>query len=72
MSTTPPPGFPARLRALRLEHGYTQKALAEIVGVNHRTIGWWETGRHHPDPGDPIIKTAAVLGTTVGHLLKGS
>jgi transcriptional regulator with XRE-family HTH domain len=71
MTTKSPPGFPTRLRKLRLEHGYTQAALADIVGVHHRTIGWWETGRHKPTPGDPIIRTAVALGTTVTYLLKG-
>jgi len=72
MAHTPSPrGFPTRLRKLRRQHGYTQRALADIVGVHYRTIGFWETGRSLPNPGDPIIKTAAALGTTVGYLLTG-
>lgn len=64
-------GFPARLRRLRIQHGYTQKGLAEIVGVHWRTIGFWEVGKHRPAPGDAIIKTAVVLETTVAYLLEG-
>jgi transcriptional regulator with XRE-family HTH domain len=67
----PPPGFPRRLRKLRLQHGYTQKSLAEIVGVHWRTIGHWETGLHSPPPGDPIIRAAVALNTTVKYLLEG-
>lgn len=66
-----PPGFPSRLRKLRLRHGYTQAGLAEVVGVHPRTIGWWESGKHKPNPGDSIIKTAVVLDTTVRYLLEG-
>jgi transcriptional regulator with XRE-family HTH domain len=59
------------LRKLRLEHGYTQEALAGIAGVHPRTLGGWELGKHKPTPGDPIIRTAVVLGTTVVYLLTG-
>jgi DNA-binding XRE family transcriptional regulator len=69
--TTPPPGFPRRLRKLRVQHGYTQKALAEIANVHWRTIGHWETGLHKPVPGDGIIRTAVALNTTVKFLLEG-
>jgi len=71
LHTQSPPGFPTRLRKLRLQHGYTQAALAEIVGLHPRTIGFWELGKSRPNPGDAIIKTAAALGTTVGYLLEG-
>jgi DNA-binding XRE family transcriptional regulator len=69
--TPSPPGFPTRLRKLRLKLGYTQKGLAEIAGVHYRTIGFWESGRHQPNPGDPIIKTAVALRTSVSYLLTG-
>lgn len=71
MHSQSPPGFPTRLRKLRLEHGYTQAGLAKIVGVHPRTIGFWELGKNHPAPGDPIIKTAVALHTTVKYLLEG-
>jgi len=70
-SSLPPVGFPRRLRKLRLEHGYTQKALAEIVGIHWRTIGFWESGKHRPMPGDAIIRTSVALNTTVRFLLEG-
>ena len=71
MTIQSPPGFPTRLRKLRLQHGYTQMTLAEVVGVHLRTIGWWESGKHKPRPGDPIIRTAVALNTTVKYLLTG-
>ena len=71
MHTASPPGFPTRLRKLRKRHGYTQAALADIVGCHFRTVGGWELGLHQPRPGDPIIKTAVALGTTVTYLLEG-
>jgi len=71
MISPSPPGFPTRLRKLRLQHGYTQAGLAEIVEVHPRTIGFWEVGKHRPAPGDALIKTAAVLGVTVRYLLEG-
>jgi DNA-binding XRE family transcriptional regulator len=63
--------FPRRLRRLRVQHGYTQKALADIAGVHWRTIGHWETGLHKPAPGDGIIRAAVALNTTVKYLLEG-
>lgn len=71
MITQSPPGFPSRLRRLRLQHGYTQAGLAEIVEVHPRTIGFWEVGKHKPAPGEAIIRTAVVLDTTVKYLLEG-
>jgi DNA-binding XRE family transcriptional regulator len=59
------------LRKLRKQQGYSQRTLAEVVGVNTRTIGFWETGKHTPRSGDPIIKTAVALRTSVSYLLTG-
>jgi transcriptional regulator with XRE-family HTH domain len=59
------------LRKLRLEHGYTQKGLADIAGVHWRTIGFWEVGKHRPSPGDGIQRTAVALNTSVKYLLEG-
>jgi len=36
-----------RLCACRVQAGYTQKEVAEILGVCEKTIIDWETGRSH-------------------------
>ena len=40
--------WPARLRAIRAEHGLTQKQAAEKVGTVLRTWQNWEYGRRRP------------------------
>ena len=37
-----------RLCACRINAGYTQRDVAEIIGVNERTIIEWEAGRVTP------------------------
>lgn len=37
------------LRAYRETHGYTQAALAEMLGVSAATISVWENGIFQPD-----------------------
>ncbi|MEU4802834.1 helix-turn-helix transcriptional regulator [Actinosynnema sp. NPDC023587] len=41
-------GFGARVRALRAEHGWSQRRLAEVVGCDARTVGRLERGEHRP------------------------
>jgi DNA-binding transcriptional regulator YiaG len=39
------------LKALRTQHGLTQPALAELVGVHWNTVARWEQGaRSIPEP----------------------
>jgi DNA-binding XRE family transcriptional regulator len=64
-------GFPRRLAKMRKEHGYTQKALAEIAGIHWHTIRNWEEGLTTPRQGDGLIKTATALGVSVKQLLTG-
>ena len=59
------------LKALRTKAGYTQKQLADIVGVKHNTISDWENGRTSPDVNNiaslcEVLKIGAdiLLGTT--------
>lgn len=37
------------LEAARVNAGYTQKAVAEVMKVSNRTIGKWEKGESFPD-----------------------
>lgn len=37
-----------RIREYRRVHGFSQKKLARLVGINPTTIGAWEKGEHQP------------------------
>src|ERR1035437_309128 len=37
-----------RIAVLRLERGLSRQALADLVGVNHQTIGYLERGDYKP------------------------
>ena len=39
---------PARIKALRARHGFTQQQLADGVGVTQPAVAQWETGQHQP------------------------
>ena len=41
--------FANRLKSLRTKHGYTQAALAEILGISQSAVGMYEQGRREPD-----------------------
>lgn len=46
----------SHVRALRAEHGLSQQALAQAMGVSRQTINAIETGRY-----DPSLKLAVHL-----------
>lgn len=62
--------FAENLKALRTEHGYTQKELADMVNITQPVITDYEKGRKQP-----LISTAVdiakVLGTTCEELVNG-
>ena len=58
------------LKALRVEKRMTQEQLAERLGVNHRTVSRWETGRTMPDFA-LLIELGRFYGVTVDELLDG-
>lgn len=60
----------AFLKRLRIDSGKTQEQLAEQLGVNHRTISRWETGRTMPDF-TLLIELGRLYGVTVDELLEG-
>ena len=41
--------FPKRLKELRLQHGLTQKELAEQIGIKRNTYSDWENGESKPN-----------------------
>ncbi len=41
-------GFRSSFRRLRVERGYTQKQMAELLGTDLRTVQRWEAGDRTP------------------------
>lgn len=46
--TPPPSSLPERLAAARRELGFTQREMAEQLGVDPGTLRDWEAGQHQP------------------------
>lgn len=57
-----------RMREMRKMLRLIQEELAFMLGTNRVSVSQWENNRVMPDA-DSLIKTAAVLGTSVGFLL---
>ena len=57
-----------RLRAARRSRGFSQKRLAELLGVDHSAVSLWESGKHRPHPRTGQ-KLADVFGVPVDQLL---
>ncbi len=57
-----------RMREMRKMLRLSQEELAFRLGTNRVSVSQWENNRVTPDA-DSLIKTAAVLGTSVGFLL---
>ncbi|MDP9122074.1 MAG: helix-turn-helix domain-containing protein [Acidobacteriota bacterium] len=62
--------FGQRLQRLREARGWTQRQLAEQIGLDSTTVSSWEAGRHCP-PLDPLVRLAQILGATTDFLLTG-
>ncbi|MBQ2604248.1 MAG: helix-turn-helix transcriptional regulator [Acutalibacteraceae bacterium] len=60
--------FGIRLKALRTEKGYTQKALAEKLGISPSAVGMYEQGRREPDNAI-LSQLCYILDTTTDNLL---
>jgi len=57
----------ANIARLRREHGMTQEALAEVIGVSAQTISKWETSTTYPDIALlPVL--ADIFGVTIDAL----
>ena len=56
------------IRKLRLDNGYTQKQIAQMLGVSQNTYSQYEIGVLNY-PVDVIIKLADFYGTTTDYLL---
>ena len=55
---------------MRKKQGFTQKELADMLGVSDKTISKWETGRSMPD-NTILLKLCQSLGISVNELLSG-
>ena len=58
----------ARISKLRKERGFTQKDLADFLGVTDKAVSRWESGTGNPDI-SVLPKLAKLLGTTTDYLL---
>lgn len=60
----------ALIRALRLEKGLTQRALAQRLNLSAKTISKWENGHGCPDV-SLLAHLSAVLGADIAAVLSG-
>lgn len=60
--------FSERLKRLRLEAGYTQKELAEKIGIAQPNYQRWEKGNRNPKK-DSLENLANILQVSVSYLL---
>ena len=60
--------FGEKLKELRKEKGYSQKALAEQLGYNQSMICFWERGVNKPTE-SAIRKTALFFDVSANYLL---
>ena len=61
----------SRLRRLREAKGWTQRRLAEAVGVAPQTIGHLETGHVGAPKARTLLRLAEALGVDFKELLEG-
>lgn len=60
--------FGTRLRALRLEAGYTQQNIADALKINRSTYTYYETGKTTPDV-HTLRVLAQILNVNITELL---
>lgn len=63
--------FSAQLKKHRKNNGYTQKQLAEVVGVTQQAVAKWEMKKASPNP-EMLQKISSILNVTVDTLLDGT
>lgn len=61
--------FGEKMKAVRINKGLTQKALADKMEVSASTVGMYEQGRRIPDA-NALSKIAAALDVSVDALMK--
>lgn len=61
--------FPTNLKKLMDEKKITNYRLAKELGISATTVGYWVSGKNHPDL-PSALKLAEYFGTTVESLMK--
>lgn len=56
------------IRNLRIDHGYTQKQIAEVLGVSQNTYSQYEIGVLNY-PVDALVKLADFYNVSIDYLL---
>ena len=56
--------LPAKLKQLRIIHGYTQDYIASVLGIARQTYSHYETGKRTPSP-DALFKLAGLYNISV-------
>jgi transcriptional regulator with XRE-family HTH domain len=62
--------FGARVKELRKQRQWTQKELAEKLGIRFGQLNKYESGLHTP-PVDKLVQLAEIFDTTIDFLLTG-
>ncbi len=57
-----------KLKLSRIEKGYTQSAVASIIGISNSTMGMYEQGRRDPDT-KTLLKLAKLYDVSIDYLL---
>ena len=60
--------FGKRLAKLRKEAGYSQRALAQSLGISHRRVAYYEAETNRP-PSEILPNIANLLGVSTDELL---
>lgn len=58
----------ARIRKFREDRGYSQKELAELIGVSNSRVSNWEQGINRPDA-DILVDLCKTLNVSPSELL---
>ncbi len=61
--------FGKKLKELRIDKGFSQQKLGELLGFCNQTISFWESGSREPDL-DTLVKIAHFFGVSVDELLE--
>lgn len=61
--------LPAKLKQLRIIHGYTQDYIASVLGISRQTYSHYETGKRTPSP-DALFKLAGLYNISVDDLMQ--
>lgn len=62
--------MPKRLAQLRVEHGYSQEALANELGISRQAVSRWECGDSSPDV-ENLVALSDLYGISLDSLVRG-